>query len=228
MTQLTDGEATIWRGLFDLWRECYDDWPYAAHQKFYNLVYKSFPDQKRYDAERVTDALTYALATIGRPLKIWELGGWDGTCAREMIKACGDGIEVWQNVEICQEALEKSWSDGHKVYFAMSPPTWVWDCRFTREDHDIESYDIGILSHVIEHLSWKHLKALLDMLESVPYLYIQTPEALGAFAHPTAWMGTMSTHKLEVGWDVIYQMLGDRGYKGLWRKGQARFFAKQA
>jgi len=95
---LSDGTAQVWRDLFDLWRQSYTLWPYASHQLFYNMLYKHFPEQRKYDREAVIDALTEAMSMTGESLKVWELGGWDGALACEMITACDGGIEHWRNV----------------------------------------------------------------------------------------------------------------------------------
>lgn len=221
MSHLTDEEAKIWRQLFDLWRESYDEWPYTSHQRFYNMVAKAFPEQKKYDANIVLGAFTHALSLHGHPLRVWELGGWDGALAKEMIEACGDSITKWYNIEICQHIIERGWDDGGKVYFAASPPSWVWEYP-----RIFKRYDIAILSHVIEHLSWSHLSKLLAALKEIPCLYIQTPLALGQKPHETEWMGTMSTHKLEVGWNQIKRYLSALGYTELWHKDGTRFFAQ--
>lgn len=217
---LPEGEAAIWRRFFDFYRESYDDMTYAAHQRFYNVQWETFPDQKRYDADAVESALVHASVIVGRPLKVWELGGWDGACAREMIDRFADGILAWHNVEICQPVIERGWDDGGKVYRVMSPPCWVW------EQPSPDGYDIAILSHVIEHLSWRHLKALFTTLVDIPMVYIQTPPAMGEEPHPTEWMGTMSTHNLEVGWADVAGALSNMGYTQLWKKDNARFFGR--
>ena len=220
MSQLTEQEAAIWRDLFDLWRLSYNDWPYKSHQRFYNMVARHFPDQKKYDAERVLDALTCVLAAKGRRLRVWELGGWDGACAKEMIEGCGDGIERWVNTEICSSVLVDK---RDEVYIPQFPNYWAWELPST----SVTSYDIAIMSHVIEHLSWDHLRQCLKMLQDVPFLYIQTPASLGDEPRVDGWMRSISTHILSVGWYRIYEYLDGLGYELLWRKDQSRFFGKR-
>lgn len=217
---LTDGEAVIWRDMFDLWRKQYDVWPYESHQAFYNLIARTFPAPKRYDRDRVIDALTLALSAKGAPIQVWELGGWDGACAEEMIAACGDGIKEWANIEICPSIAKGT--PNTPIYYAYSLRKWVWAYPLPG------SYDIAILSHVIEHLSWTHLQKLFRTLRDVPLLYIQTPAAMGEDSHPTGWYGTMSTHKLEVGWRKLDDFLARLGYTYAWRKGECRLLGKRA
>lgn len=220
---LPDGEAAIWRRFFDFYRQAYDDMGYAAHQHFYNMEWETFPDQKRYDADAVESALIHASVATGRALRVWELGGWDGACAREMIERFADGIAEWQNIEICQSAAQYGWDDGGKVYSVECPEDWPWSWAISGV---LSGYDIAILSHVIEHLSWRHLKDLFYMLHDVPLLYIQTPPAMGEEPHPTGWLGTMSTHKLEVGWRDVSSLLKNMGYTQIWQKDKARLFGK--
>lgn len=215
---MTDGETAIWREVFDFWRESYDHMPYAMHQRFYNMVARAFPDQDKADRDLVESALTHALVMHGHPLKVWELGGWDGALAKDMFEACGDGIERWYNIEICSAVATRGWPQMN--YQPKSPPCWAWELGM------VYGCDIAILSHVIEHLSWAHLKALLTMLSDVPLIYMQTPEALGYAPHPTAWMGTMSTHKLEVGMIDVDALLIRKGFFKLWYKDQSTFWGR--
>jgi hypothetical protein len=223
---LTEEEAILWRRMFDYWRDNYGCLPYIAHQRFYNMVSETFPTQDKANRPLVEEALTQALVMHGHPLGVWELGGWDGALARDMIEACGDGIAYWINIEICSSVVQKAWRD-HSLMDRLVMNyghTWPWD--------DPQCSGIGtpapgiaILSHVIEHLSWAHLQACFGMLRDVPLLYIQTPEALGQGPHPTGWRGTLSTHKLEVGLGTVDEYLKQSGYTLLWRKCNAALYA---
>ena len=225
MPQLPEDEVAIWRAMFDLWRESYYDWPYENHQRFYNVLHEVFPDQQKYDASAVGPALIHAAVELDRPLNVWELGGWDGALAKEMIETLDDCILYWLNEEICRRAVINGWHDDAVPvrYYAISDSyDWAWN------GPPLPScYDIAILSHVIEHLSYPHLQSLLKFLDRIPFIYIQTPASMGGKPHPTNWMGTMSTHKLEVGWGDVYSFLKQLDYAELWQKGEARFFCKE-
>jgi hypothetical protein len=218
---LSDPEVALWRQFFDFWRQSYDDMTYSAHQRFYNRVAETFPHQDKADRDAVESALIHASVATRKPLRVWELGGWDGALARDMIERFGDEILTWRNIEICEAAIRKSWYSDESAYAPCIPSNWIWTYP-----GDAKGYDIAILSHVIEHLSWDHLQRCLNMLRTVPYIYIQTPGALGQAPHPTAWMGTMSTHKLEVGLKEVQEHLEKIGYYLLWRKCNAVLYAR--
>ena len=216
-------EAVLWRQVFDFWRQSYDEMDYSAHQRFYNMVARRFPDQRKADTDAVESALIHLLETR-TSLNVWELGGWDGALAHDMIETFSGDIEEWRNIEICDYAVQAGWRDEAGIYLPECPSNWVSEYTLPWE---LRGYDIAILSHVIEHLSSEHLWHLLYMLQEVPYLYIQTPSAMGDDPHPTRWMGTMSTHKLEVGWQTVMGRLEELRYWVIWQKGQARFFGKR-
>jgi hypothetical protein len=216
---LSDPEVALWRQFFDFWRQSYDDMTYSAHQRFYNMVAETFPHQDKADRDAVESALIHASVATRKPLRVWELGGWDGALARDMIERFGDEITEWTNVEICT-TLSHSIADN-PIYRPIDPKGWLWDRGLA-----VMGFDIAILSHVTEHLSWDHLQRCLNMLRAVPYIYIQTPDALGQAPHSTAWMETMSTHKLEVGLKEVHEHLEKIGYHLLWRKCNAVLYAR--
>ena len=222
---MEDGTTLPWSLDFDEWRRQYDEMTFEQHQLFYELIFQHYPDQRKADREHVCDAMTQVMAAAGGPIKVVEIGGWDGALAWHMICDCADGLELWENYEICESAANKGFYGiitNSDQYMTPTLRDWPW------KEGAIGDYrDLAVMSHVIEHLSWEHLQKLLTALSHVPYMYIQAPASLADYPHKTLWMGTKSTHKLEVGWAEIGQYMRNLGYQIKWVKGnQSRFYEK--
>jgi len=212
--------ARLWVEMFDFWRLSYAGMDYGAHQEFYNLVARHFPEQKKYDADAVGTAVSSAIARHG-PIRVFELGGWDGACALEMLGEFSSlDLLSWTNAEICTEVKHPS----DPLYNVLPPVDWAWEL-LTPESMGL--YQLGVFSHVIEHLSWGDLRRVIEWVSAIPLLYFQTPKSLGEECHPMQWYGTMSTHKIEVGWRVIRERLETCGYREIWQKDTCRIFQKR-
>lgn len=206
----------VWVKRFDSWREAFPYLTYKAHQSFYTDFGKAFPDQKKYDALAVSTFFSHVLTTHDT-FEVWELGGWRGEMANQMLPDFPQ-IRAWMNTEICPWAFHNGICQD-KRYIGFLPDTWAWMTRFSPNEDSVV-----VLSHVIEHLTKSQLLLLLNYIQQAPWLYIQTPDAMGDEGRD--WTGTWATHILECGWDEVTNILLAHRYKQVWRKNKSRIFKK--
>ena len=105
------------------------------------------------------------------------------------------------------------WAIEHSVctdprYEGVLIKDQIWNNPFT------PTYDVAILSHVIEHFKWHELRQLLDHIRTIPWLYFETPHKMEEAS--LDWSGSLSTHVIDVHWDVIVDHLVKLGYTIQW------------
>jgi len=179
---------------WNAWRASYDEMTFAEQQAFYNKVYDEFPEQARFSTrvlERFLDHID------GTHLGVIELGGWDGGFATEILPS-HLRLGSWTNYEISAMAVDASVCDDPR-YVGHLLTDWYW-----RRHHVC---DLFVASHVLEHLRLRDVLRVLDATDA-RWMYLQSP--LGEEA--SDWTNYRGSHILEVGWRILVEELGSRGY----------------
>lgn len=182
----------------DAFRRDYPHLTYAQHQALYSQVWASHPVQSHFDALECA----YAIARVG-PARVVEVGGWDGELGVAMLQVFPAAIDGWTNYEVCREAREAGQRRRRAGYHAPDLDKWFWE--------QPTSADLLVASHTIEHLSAEHLTLLLDATDA-PALWFDAP----LHDEPTDWMGSTTTHVLEIGWDGVTGLCEERGWSLTW------------
>lgn len=180
---------------WDEWRASYDTWSFRDQQEFYDQVFRVCRVQQQHSPIHLADFLAY----IAEPVDVVELGGWDGEFAATML--ADHPIRRWTNYEISQAAVAGSVCHDDR-YVPIALDDWYWT------DH--HACDLFVASHVLEHLRFDDVKAVLDATDC-RYAYIQAPLPEG----PRQWDGYHGSHILEVGWARLAEQFYLRGFKPL-------------
>ncbi len=217
-----EGEAVMvgdqkqaWIEIFNAWRANYDKIPYEKHLKIYDKIAEAFPNQNRFNSQ---DALNFFSNGMSHG-SILEIGGWTGVLADQVLSQNPE-ISKWCNIEICQEAVNKSYCKKPQ-YEAKVLDKFLWDTEF-----DYTPFDILFLSHSIEHMKTTNFIGILAEIGSQekPIKYIYIDSDLQEKTEDVNWKDYYGTHILEVGWDKLNKILSEFGYQEFNRGQKARFF----
>ena len=137
---------------FDAWRTGYDAMSYADHVRTYSELWRLFPVQQHFDGHAMGMFLDQTT-----PERVLEVGGWNGELAAVMLATC-PWITVWDNVEICREAVDAKICFDPR-YHAVSSDRFLWDLEGPLE------YDALVMSHSAEHMRWTELRSLLERVQ---------------------------------------------------------------
>jgi hypothetical protein len=193
---------------FDEWRLRYDTMSYGEHQRFSQRVVKEYPRQQgHWDPNWVMVFFRWIAGRIGVDgfTRVLEIGGFDGSLAKHVMTGNGQ-IVWWTNVEL---VTVKSVC-AEKRYQVVVPKTWIWDSGLERE----WKYSAVVLSHIIEHLRFRDVGKLVDMVaKKCNWIYVDAPIATGMDGED--WKGYHGTHILEVGWGRIDTLLELYGFRAV-------------
>lgn len=190
---------------FNDWRKTYDSKSYEEHVAFHEKWSKIYPDQNRYNIERIR-VFFYLVAHLKRSIGVLEIGGWKGQLAKQMLKEF-PSIKRWHNVEISKVVADET-ACHSKRYIAEVLPDFFWKATF-----DARLYDVLILSHVIEHMKGENLKGILEKTPSIKYLYIAAP--IEQKTEDVDWKGFVGTHILEIGWEDVHRLIRGCGFEAI-------------
>ena len=200
---MTTATAIDWNA----WREGYEDMSFEDMQAFYEEVAERHPVQQSFAADSAETAFDL-IGGKGR-LHVVELGGWNGRLAAHMLER--GGIGHWRNFDI----VDVPQVCTHPDYSRVVLEDWFWKGPW-------RVGDVFVATHTIEHLSAEHLAALLRTVHT-HWIYLESPLAW----EPTDWTNYPGSHKLEVGWQGVEEMIvREIGYErvaatdlaGLWRR----------
>jgi len=195
---------------FDLWRSNYRESSIADHAEFYRLIHSEYPDQKHYNLEAV---LVFLGAVQERRFMVVELGGYDGALAKECLESTGR-IQRWENFDICSPEIQQP-SDPRYVATKLDQQFW--------EMLVLPHADAFVASHVIEHLDRPDFLALLDCIQNVPYVFLDSP--LGDSV-AVDWTGATAAHVLDLSWDQVARAMELRGFESFETIGSSRSFRR--
>lgn len=189
---MTNTQGIDW----DQWRRDYDTTPYLDQLAFYDDVYRSHPEQKCHTLSRAQDFFSHLPSD---PLRVIEVGGWRGELASEIIPGYPN-ITKWTNYEVCRGAVEDSVL-SNEVYRAVVATEWLWERKIPLTS------DVFVACHVIEHMKFAQLRALLDKV-TARWAYFEAPLLVPG----QTWDGYMGTHINEAGWPDILSLMEGRGW----------------
>lgn len=179
---------------------------FEDHVSFAAACYRHYPVQRHYNSKACLEFLASLDACV------LELGGWTGDLG---IEACEAGLVVgWTNYDL----LPVSRRDTLPAEFEEAQlRDYIWNL-----DLNFNPYDTFVATHVIEHLSWEHLKLLLDWIKRTGFRNVLLEAPIKESGTGITWDGYLGSHILEVGWSEIesyfgatkvYQNGDVRGYK---------------
>lgn len=188
---------------FNDWRKTYDSKSYEEHVAFHEKWSKIYPNQNRYDSERVR--LFFSLAIhLERSINVLEIGGWKGQLATKMLKEF-PWIRRWHNVEIVRSAAEETVCHS-KRYSVEILPDFFWNAPF-----DVDLYDVLLLSHVVEHIKKEDFAGILRQIDLIKHLYVAAP--IEQRTENVDWKGFVGTHILEIGWEDVHKLIQRYGFE---------------
>ena len=182
---------------FDAYRAAYPRMSYMDVVKQHRWVWQHYRDQFHQSAELMDE---FFAGLFTRTL-VLEVGGWRGEAAKRTLAAYPD-IKGWFNFEICDLAVKNPITTDSR-YHPIWLDRWVWETP-------APVVDVGILSHVIEHVSDKQLPHLIGwMAESrAKHIYIESPINVDG----QDWTGNNSAHVLTLGWQRVFDILESYNY----------------
>ncbi len=198
-----------WAKWFNAWRVKYDDMTYKEHCEAADELHENFPMNVQFHREYLLSIL--APATEAPDMYVLEIGGGIGALAQDVFKAGGGQIREWVNLEISKKAIEETICQDYR-YESMVLSDWSW-----KEFEFWHRYNMLILSHVAEHMSGEHFKALLEKAQNIDIIYLDIP--VPEKTPDINWNGYLGTHVLELGWDQIDAILHTLGYQEMYRQG---------
>jgi hypothetical protein len=195
---------TTIQGLdWDAYRKNYPQLSYRAQQAFHSEIYAQYPEQKHYSSEHVARAIEDTL-----PTSVFELGGWDGELAAEMLDRYPT-IHSWTNYEICKEAAQAG-DQRHPKYYAANLTDFYWE--YGKHGKGWRC-DLFVASHTIEHISANDLDKTVNATDAKAFFF-DAP----LLDWPINWMGSTTSHVLEIGWLEVHNLMRYRGYEPAWQE----------
>lgn len=197
-------DSPNWGDRFDWWREHYTTLSNTEQKEFHGAVAEAFPNQKCY-SPKIFEWLETPSGERYRKMGILEVGGWKGGLARECLTRYPD-IPAWVNIEFAPVSPDIK---GDHRYTHETPPSFRWWKWSDRAPHERE-FGIVVMTHVLEHLTWRDARELLNALIEActsPILYLEAP-----LKESGDWMGYGGTHISDYGWGVLTDMLIPAGY----------------
>ena len=204
--------------VFDDWRSLYETLTTEEQKQFHNEIELKYPEQAHFHTENVDWLLS--LMKVDNEAKLFEIvemGGWKGHLANYCINTKGYNISKWTNMELCENAINKSVFNDTR-YIAIQPESFTWF-----ENSKLKG-DCFISTHVIEHLSNKHFINLVDYLSENNYNYVLFEAPL--YSHDHNWNGYLGTHILGFGWESVIREMSVRGFELLHSGVDCKIFVK--
>lgn len=144
---------------------------------------------------------------------VTELGPWEGDLAAFMLTA-HPTISPWTGYDICSNAIRAGCQ--HPRYRPTQLTKHPWDTN-------LQSADVFIASHVLEHISSNHLEQLVPQFGKYGRLYLDVPiPEIGA----TDWTGYSGSHILNQDWDWLHALLTNQGFALTNKSGTARLYGR--
>lgn len=181
---------------FDKWRKEYPTLSYQQQQEYARWLYEEYPDQSYFGG--VFQERVISLCEKERPLRVMELGGWNGELASAVLKV-ESKIKVWDNFEICPTVPSVC---KDKRYTHCGVDDFVWNLK------QVLIYDLFVSSHALEHLTTKDLHELLHAVAHIHHLAFQLP-----FPPNGSWDGTTCFHILALSPSEFVELVTSFGYK---------------
>jgi hypothetical protein len=180
---------------FNDWRQQYDSMTFEQQQDYHDHLEGLYPDQAHYDIE----AAAHVMAWL-KPLTVIEAGAWKGNLAQTILSV-DPTIYSWEAYELCPAAVRKTvCKDVRFIYRDFNRFDW-WNVKPI-------VCDLFLATHFIEHLSFAHLSEMVKAI-SAKHIYFEAPlTEMGE-----NWSDFHGTHKLEVGWNRVAELLAEKGYK---------------
>lgn len=184
---------------FDQWRKDYEAMTFEEQVAYHNDLYDSYPEQAHFNLAAFREVLK-----IVKPKEILEAGPWRADLASIILKE-NQTIEEWDGFEICQKAKDNCKCDDDRFdYWPINRFDW-W------EYFPLTNWNLVFGTHFLEHLSDRHAKDLLKNLNdcgsgmwALKAVYFEAPIAM---ERRDGWDGYVGTHKLNMGWKDICEIL---------------------
>ena len=162
---------------------------------WHTRLWAEYPDQRYFNAPAMSSFLQ---GVTGRT--VVEIGGWRGEAAATFLPHI-EQITRWRNYEVCREAVNRPICTDHR-YEAIN-----------RACYDLCNAEIGILSHVLEHMSNGQARHLLATA-GVSWLYIDCPMPP---AETPKWQNATAFHVLTMRWPGIKKAVREAEFRPMGR-----------
>lgn len=187
--------------VFNRWRDLYNDLTDDEQRDFANACEERFPDQahaNRFAINRVFESHVPARS------RVIEIGGWKGELAAHCLKTFF--IENWLNIEFCPRAIAATVPalKDEARYETWCPKSFRW----FKDVEPRPSVDVVVATHVIEHFSDADFLDLVKRIAGVKWIFFDAPLTEDG----ERWDNYLGTHKLEMGWYGVRQVMADHGY----------------
>lgn len=196
---------------FDQWRAEYDSLSHSERMAFFDAVYDVFPEQCYCN---LTEARKF-FATLSRPSRILEIGGWDGRIAGSLLNEFPQ-ISHWYNYELSQKAVAAGLRAA--AYSALVPAVPAWELT------EFPPCNVFFASRAIEHLRAAELARLVARLDTIEVVYLEARLPLSATQH--SWDGRWNAHVLEIGWRQVEDLFLKFGFRVCHAAPDVRCFAR--
>jgi hypothetical protein len=176
---------------WDAWRHAYPTMSFSEACEVNDVIASLYPEQQHFAGDLVA-----AFVERVQPVSVIELGGWDGALAAW---AMGPSVVRWENWDL--SAVPQVCEDPR--YRLVRLTDWAWELPR-------EYADLCVASHVLEHLTAGQISAFF-MAHRFANVVVDVP--IGPL--PVGWMGSTTTHILELSAGELADLIGSCGYRPL-------------
>jgi 2-polyprenyl-3-methyl-5-hydroxy-6-metoxy-1,4-benzoquinol methylase len=193
---------------FDTWRKNYDSMTIQQQIEYHNELEAKYPEQAHFNYENVKILLDMSKKNPS----VLEFGIWKADLCEIALKDYQ--IKSWTGIEICESAIQKTKCKSPKLKYIM-PDKFDW---FKHDERP--KCDVVIATHFIEHLSDEHFVDLANYCKGVPLIYFEAPLS----ENGQNWNGYFGTHKLNLGWSQVIQIMANNGFEVVHHLNQGKIF----
>ena len=193
---------------FNQWRKSYDSMTFEQQQDYHDYLEGLYPDQAHYDLEAARKVFDWL-----QPKSVIEAGTWKGNLAADILGRNPD-IYTWKAYELCPAAMARTVCHDDRFKYQTFN-------RFDWWNREPLVCDLFLATHFIEHLSFAHFAEMARAIKA-KHIYFEAPLTDGG----ENWDGFFGTHKLEVGWNRVSEVMNLQGYKRIDITAQCKLFEK--
>ncbi len=184
---------------FDRHRDKYDILSFSDKKKLAKKWLRKYPEQAHFNYESVDN---WIKEIVPMPRRIIEIGGWRGDLASRVFDS-GREIEYWHNYDLLENGKVQRCND-HR-YKLITLDDYLWNKPVSID------YNALIATHMIEHINWIELNALVNWLPTgIKTVLFEAP--LPDDAEDYSWKGDHSSHVLGKGWLQVKRVMERKGF----------------
>jgi hypothetical protein len=190
--------AGFQRGDFNPYKEAYSSLSFQELKTLYTEFARYYPLQQSANLAFFEECFKI-LCESGKPLKVLELGGYDGWLASYVLKRFP--IEKWLNAEIIPHKPVPELASFGEAYQELVLEKQFWETEW-------RDFDVFVSSDAIEHFSNEEVGRIFDSVRRIPVLALQVD--IREKRH--SWAGSWDTHICTLTWADFEEILRSRSY----------------